>query len=142
VRHTLAAIVVNFTDCLLYPIAWLFLVLLLRVLVRNQWIAALVAATVVTLAFDAATSPPMLMFFTFIAFGIFLFVLVRFGLLAGFLCMAFLYIGSSVPLTADASSWYAGRSLFALLVMAGIAVYAFYISLAGRQLFKGDALER
>jgi serine/threonine-protein kinase len=143
VRHALAAIVVNFTDSLLFPIGWLLLLLLLRALVRNQWLAAVIAASALSLAFAAGgTYPPLYYFFVFVAFLAFLVVLLRYGILASFFGMVFMYIGSKVALTADPSSWYAGRSLFTLLVMAGIAVYAFYISLAGRQLFKGEALGR
>jgi hypothetical protein len=143
ISHAVAGVVENFTDALPTPIGWLFLVLLIRLLVRNQWLAAVVAASSFALVFVVEGSYPLLFyFFIFVAFLAYGLVLVRFGLIVGLFGMAYMYIGSSVVLTADPSSWYAGRSLFALLVMAGIAVYAFYISLAGRQLYKGDALER
>jgi serine/threonine-protein kinase len=142
VNRAIAEVVANFSESLPMPIAWLFLVLLTRSVVRNQWVAAVVAGSVFALAFAAGGPYPLLFyFFILVSFSAFVLALVRFGLVASLFGIAFMYIGRSVALTADLSSWYAGRSLFALLVMAAIALYAFYISLAGRPLFRGDALE-
>jgi hypothetical protein len=46
-----------------------------------------------------------------------------------------------LPLTTDSSAWYAGTSLFLLLVLAALAVYGFRIALAGRPIFSGIRLE-
>ena len=45
------------------------------------------------------------------------------------------------PLTTDSSAWYAGTSLFVLLVLAAIAIYGFRIALAGRPMFSGAGLD-
>ncbi len=45
------------------------------------------------------------------------------------------------PITLDVSTWYAGTSLFALLTIAGLAVYGLWVSLAGRPLFKDELAE-
>ena len=44
----------------------------------------------------------------------------------------------SFPVTLDFSAWYIGASVSALAVVAGLAVYGFHTSLAGRPLFKDD----
>ena len=66
---------------------------------------------------------------------------VRFGLL----CYGFAILVPKVfefsPVTLDFSAWYAGRSLLALLLFAGIAVYGFHTALAGRPLFGRALLE-
>jgi hypothetical protein len=72
---------------------------------------------------------------------LFLFVLIRFGLLAAAFWAIYMYIGSLVVLTLDSSAWYAGRSWFTLLFFAAIAGYGFWISLAGRPLVKSHVLE-
>ena len=124
------------------PVGWLFLVLLLRVLLRRQWIAISVAVL-----FTAGTSMPswenplMGTAFLAIAFGVFLFVLLRIGLLAGFFWTVYMYLSGYVVLTLDSSAWYAGRSWFTLLLFAGIAGYGFWISLAGRPLVRSHVLE-
>ena len=131
-----------FALALYMPVGWLFLVLLLRVLLRRQWIAIPVA-----LLFTAGTSIPMWAnpvmgtVFLAVAFGAFLFVLIRFGLLAAAFWAVYMYLGSFVVLTLDSSAWYAGRSWFTLLLFAGIAGYGFWISLAGRPLVKSQLLE-
>jgi hypothetical protein len=54
---------------------------------------------------------------------------------------SFLNLDVTVVLTADLSAWYAGRSLVALLFLAAIAGWGFYVSLAGRPLFLGKLLQ-
>jgi len=69
-----------------------------------------------------------------------IFVFLRFGLLAWVFAN---YFGHclSFPLTTHSSAWYAGTSLFLLLVLAAIAVYGFRIALAGRPMFSGAVLD-
>ena len=56
----------------------------------------------------------------------------RFGLV-GFIAGFFLFnILVDVPLTTDPSAWYAGTGLAAVLLVRGIAVAAFVISVGGR----------
>jgi hypothetical protein len=45
------------------------------------------------------------------------------------------------PLTSDLSAWYAGRSLFILLIFAGLAVYGFHTALGGKPVFGAATLE-
>ncbi len=79
------------------------------------------------------------------AFGLvvaaaYIFVFVRFGLLA---LMFAEYFGHFLrfPLTTDSSAWYAGTSLFLMLVLAALAVYAFRIALAGQPALSGARLD-
>ena len=51
------------------------------------------------------------------------------------------YILGPAPLTWDFSKWYAGSGLLMALVVLGVAVWAFYISLGGRQLFRDSVLD-
>lgn len=63
------------------------------------------------------------------------FVAARFGILA--LYATFLVFGLiyNFPLTLDFSHWYAGRSLFVLLIIVGLAFSGFWIALGGRSPF-------
>jgi hypothetical protein len=47
----------------------------------------------------------------------------------------------NLPLTTQGSSWYAGISLTAILLMAAMTFYGFYTSLAGRPAFGATVLE-
>jgi phosphatidylserine decarboxylase len=69
------------------------------------------------------------------------FVLIRFGLLAFAVQGLFNILLETYPLTTQGSAWYAGISLAGILLMAAMAFYGFYISLAGQPLFGGKFLE-
>ncbi|HZH29819.1 MAG TPA: serine/threonine-protein kinase [Pyrinomonadaceae bacterium] len=96
---------------------WLFIFFLdLDFTSRHQWIfwlEAILTASFITLA--AA----------------------RFGLLALYSAFLFTALSRGFPLTSDFSSWYAGSTLFVFVVLIGLAIYGFYISLAGQPVFKG-----
>ncbi|MCG6950106.1 MAG: serine/threonine protein kinase [Acidobacteria bacterium] len=133
----------NIAFALYMPVGWLFMLLLLRVLLRRQWIAVLAV-----LLFAAGTAVPgmpnPMIFFVYmsVAFGAFLFVLIRFGLLAPVFWGIYMWFAGFVPLTLDSSAWYAGRSWITLLLLATLAAYGFWISLAGRPLINADMIEK
>jgi len=114
-----------------------FLLFLLRVLLRKQWIAttAFVAITAVVSVLGSATP-----WFDILASAIFLavlaFVLLRFGLLAAIVAYASLELLNVCPPTLDFSAWYIGLVPIPLVVVALIAIYGFRTSLAGRPLLK------
>ena len=68
-------------------------------------------------------------------------VLLRFGFFAAVVLLMIDRIIALLPITFDLSTWYAGSSLLALGVLAVALGYGFYISLAGRALFKDVLLE-
>jgi len=51
------------------------------------------------------------------------------------------FLLTELPLTVDASLWWAPRSFVALAVVAAIGVYGFRTALAGKPAFGGDWLE-
>jgi hypothetical protein len=69
------------------------------------------------------------------------FLLIRLGLLAFAAHGLFNTILGAFPLTTHGSAWYAGISLAGILLMAAMAGYGFYTSLAGRPVFGGAVLE-
>jgi hypothetical protein len=73
--------------------------------------------------------------------GLSVFLLIRFGLLAVVASEVFNNILGSFPLTTQMSSWYSGLSVTGILLLAAIAFYGFYVSLAGQPLFGGKFLE-
>ena len=73
--------------------------------------------------------------------GLAAYLLTRFGLLpivANFVALAGLW---SFPLTTQVSTWYWGMSLAGILLIASMALCAFYISLGGQPIFGGPLLE-
>jgi hypothetical protein len=124
---------------LAFPVFLLFLILLGRVILRNQWLA-LGAVTILWSSLTALQSENVLLdlviFIPLVASV--LYVLMRFGLLA--MVGMVLLTGSSYLVPFNASSWYMGAWLLQPLVAIALATFAFRISLAGRPLFGGDLL--
>jgi hypothetical protein len=69
------------------------------------------------------------------------FSLVRFGLLAYVVLLIALQILAVSPPTFNVSAWYAPVGMVGPLVVVIIAVYGFWVSLAGRPLFRDDLLK-
>jgi len=67
-------------------------------------------------------------------------VATRFGLLALTTALFFITIFGNLPMTTDFSVWYAASTIFALTVTLALVAYAFYTSLAGQKVFKGNLL--
>jgi hypothetical protein len=66
--------------------------------------------------------------------AVFVFVVLRFGLLS-VAVMGFAPLLQAAPITLDFSRWYSGRSLLALAVFVGIALYGFRLALGKRPVF-------
>ena len=118
-------------------LAALFVLFLLRVLLRKQWAAAVVWVLLFTL-FDLGSGPAVLVNVVLWS-SLAVFVMIRFGLLA--LVANWVVYGTleNYPLTTQWSAWYSGISLAAILLMAALAFYGFYTSLGSRPVF-GDAV--
>jgi hypothetical protein len=120
----------------------LFVLFLLRALLRREWAAAVAYVLFFTVFFAAGSpAPPVALVTGLIINGLAVFMLIRFGLLwlvAGFVFGEFL---ESFPLTTQGSAWYAGISLAGILLMAAMAFYGFYTSLGGRPVFGSAVLE-
>ena len=122
-----------------FALATAMLFFLLRAVLRKEWLAAAV--------FVLSSAAPLFLdgglisgAFGLVVSAVFIFVFLRFGLLAWVFAN---YFGHCLqfPLTTDSSAWYAGTSLFVLLVLAALAIYGFRIALVGRPLFSGMRLE-
>jgi hypothetical protein len=126
----------------LIALTLLFVLVLLRALLRKEWAAAVAWVLFFTVSFSVGSnSVPVALVDNLIVQGVTLFLLRRLGLL--WLVVAFVFNGvlSSFPLTTQGSAWYAGISLAGILLMAAMALYAFYTSLGGRPVFGGAVLE-
>ena len=67
--------------------------------------------------------------------------LTRGGLLCAAVAMYVSFTLVEAPLTLDLSAWYASRALPGVLVIAGLALYGFVTSLAGKPLLGHSLLE-
>jgi Protein kinase domain len=123
-------------------LASLFILFLLRALLRKEWAAALAWVLLFTLfaagynRFDPVASVDSLIFSSLAVF-----VLIRFGLLALVVNFMVHHILENFPLTTHGSAWYSGISLAGILLISAMAFYGFYTSLGGRPVFGGAVLE-
>lgn len=113
----------------------LFVLLLLRIVLRVQWLAVGVCALLLTTFLTLGSEIPALALSSnLLLCAGFLAVAIRFGLLA--LTVILLFFNYSLMiLTTDLGSWYAPGTILVLLAFAGIVVYAFVVSLGGQPAF-------
>jgi serine/threonine-protein kinase len=139
VLNTLGAFLAAVPTGVVQGLIMFVLIFVLRSVLRRDWLAAVVL--VLLEAVLGALAAPQVPFIS-AAFGavrtvLFVFVMLRFGLLALIACSFAGVLLILFPLTADFSAWYAGASWFAVASVTAIAAFAFHASLAGRPLF-GD----
>ncbi|MCI0387800.1 MAG: serine/threonine protein kinase [Acidobacteria bacterium] len=122
----------------------LFGLLTLSILFRREWLAVAAYWFFITIIGDPRGVEIVLQhgarhftdyIFAGLIAALWLFVLLRFGLLATVTVFIFSDF-RFYPLTSDLSVWYSGSTAFALLVTVALAVYGFYTSLAGQPLFR------
>ncbi|HEX9919554.1 MAG TPA: hypothetical protein VGA87_10320, partial [Pyrinomonadaceae bacterium] len=128
---------------LMFPFIIISVLLFFTMLLRRKrfGIAAswLLFFAVLNLNFGDAT--PLSVLIGAITPTILLTVLTRFGLLALIATHFFTHILPFYPVTTELSAWYATSFLLQLFVLGSVLFYAFYTSLAGQPIFRGQFLE-
>jgi serine/threonine-protein kinase len=123
-------------------LAALFVLFLLRALLRKEWAAAVAWVLLFTLLFaEGSQFDPAGLVGTLIFSSLAVLVMIRFGLLALVANWMIYNTLENYPLTTQWSAWYSGISLTGILLMAALAFYGFYTSLGGRPAFGGAVLE-
>jgi hypothetical protein len=115
--------------------------MLLRVLLRRQWLAAAVFILIPAAGAFGNAHPGIEALGEFSFFALFAATLLRFGgLLPTIVC---LFVGNTLGgfAIADFAAWYASTTVLVLVVFLALTAYAFHTAVAGRPLFKGGFLE-
>ncbi len=139
-RWTIGQILDRHIHAILDVMMVLVLLLILRLLLRKQWLAAGALAIVLTAIFGSelgskGENPAISFSVAAIITSIAVFALIRFGLLAA-TAFAFCFpLIDGLPITTDPSAWYLWTPAIAILAVLGLAVYGFNTSLAGRPLW-------
>ncbi len=140
VRFFISELLISLTiSPLLWSLAVMCLLFLLALLIRNQ--KAAFAAFILILMWvnwrgdiwSLATNP--------VNCFLYLFVLMRFGLLAIAVGTMVGVISGYFPASLDVSAWYAGYGYAALALFAAIVIYAFRTSLGGRPLLASSRFD-
>lgn len=141
-RHGLSLLGQTLTMSVINPLALTFLILLMRVIFRRQWLAiAIVFVVFTSLAVAVAGVSVTNALFAVVLWGLAIWVLVRFGLVSSIAMFYVATFTSVFPFSADFSVWYSARALFLYLLIGAGAAYAFYLSLGGRKLISAELLE-
>jgi serine/threonine-protein kinase len=118
-----------------------FLLFLLRLLLRKDWLAAVVFVLIFATLALPGKYPLVDAVYGVVVCASFVVVLMRFGLfplVAYFITFDALY---DFPQTTHFSAWYAGSTYLSVLLVLALAIYGFRVSLAGRPVFSGTALD-
>ncbi|HEX8635542.1 MAG TPA: protein kinase [Pyrinomonadaceae bacterium] len=128
---------------IMFPFVIISLLLFFTMLLRRKRLAIaaswLLFYVALNLNFGDATPASLLIGAIFPT--ILLTVLTRFGLLAQITMHFFSHLLPFYPVTTEFSAWYATSFLLQLFLLSSILLYAFYTSLAGQPIFRGQFLE-
>jgi len=141
-RGTATAALYQVPNSISFTLIFFFLIFLLRVILRKQWLAAAGFTLIFTILKMLGSDHPWIDFIhATIIYAVAAIVVVRFGLVALALGIFTADLLGNVPQTTDFSAWYAGATLFPLLFVTALAVWGFYTALAGRPLLKNELFE-
>jgi serine/threonine-protein kinase len=136
------ALVGQITTPLLHGFQILFLVILLAMLFRRDWLG-FVAVWMIQTAFIAFVQggAPINWVVAGVSAALTTLVLYRYGLLALFSTSFFIHMYIFFPVTTNITSWYALGFLLDLVIVLVVIGYTFYSSLAGQRVFGARLLD-
>jgi serine/threonine-protein kinase len=142
VRFALGGLLFYVLAFLLYSLLIFFFLFLLRLLLKRDWIAAIILVLIAT----GTNSPGEYPVLTYLILGIIwisiVLMLKKVGLLALVVGLVVQNVLVVFPTTSHLSRWYANAGLTGIVVIAALLAYGFFIGLAGRPIFTGTAFDR
>jgi serine/threonine-protein kinase len=148
-RHVFQQFVFDLDDAIGKAITTLFLVCILRLVVRSSEVAAALSAAMLTFLGMAwrppgvtetgSRDPIVQAVIIGAAVALTIIALTRFGLLTTVTVILTTLILTEFPVTADLSSWYFGTAIAGLIAVLGTAAYGYKTAIAGRS-WLGDLM--
>ena len=131
-RAQLALVAQGLLQAPLISLSALFVILLLSVILRRDWLATIAGWLLLTvLVIFPGDNPPIDIFFTALCAAIFIFGLMRFGLLTAVVASFSFNLLDAMPVTTNFSAWFAGATILVAVILLGLGFYGAYTSLAG-----------
>jgi serine/threonine-protein kinase len=118
---------------------FLFVLFLLRLLVRRDWLTMVLFVLVFGAGFYNGNWQGSVS--TILQVGLIAIAVMRYGLVVVAVATFAHLALNNFPATLNFSAWYAGIGLAPLVAVLALAVFAFYTSLGGQKLFQGSLLE-
>jgi hypothetical protein len=120
-------------------LVFFFLLFVLRVLLRKEWLAAIVFVAMWAITRTLGSDYPWIEGSAWtLIYGVAAIVVLRFGFVALAVGIFVTDILFNLPLTLDLSAWYASSALLPAVSVVALAVWGAYNSLAGQKLWQGD----
>jgi hypothetical protein len=140
-RHALSVVFTTLPHGIRESVFFLFTILLLRALLRNDWLA-IAGFGLLFSVFDflSASHPVINGMFSFAIVAAIAFVTVRWGMLSLAVAITASGVLGTLPPTTNSSAWYFTASIFLLALVFGLAVWAFRTAMGGQRLLKADWL--
>ena len=139
-RSTLGAMLVELPQGIRGVVLFVFLLFLLRVLLRNQWLAGAGFALIFG-ALNFLQGGWLAGAASVAVYGLMALVMLRWGMLA---CCAGIFLGNIAAkgvLTTYAGEWFFANVLLVFLTVLSLTVWGAWTSLGGRKIFNSDLFE-
>ncbi|HWY49354.1 MAG TPA: serine/threonine-protein kinase [Bryobacteraceae bacterium] len=141
-RSTLTVCLVSLPHGIRDTLMFFLLLFLLRVFLRNEWLASMVLAIIFSAGDVFGSNHPVIDGLeTLFAYGLVAVIAWRFGLLALGIYIFTNSLVAGMQTTLHASAWYLGNDLFLLAFVLGLAAWSCHTSMAGQKLWKESLLE-
>jgi Protein kinase domain len=141
VRVVAGILVGNVAFWVLYALGVFFVLFLLRLVLRKDWLVAIVAVSLFSASSLGGEYPLLDFVFTGLIWLSILTVLKRFGLLALVTGLVVQNVLILFPVTTHLSRWYAASAMTGLAFFAAVAFYGFQMARAGQPIFSATVLE-
>jgi serine/threonine-protein kinase len=140
-RRSLGRVAMDMPDSVRTALIFFLLIFLLRVVLRNRWIAgAAFVAIFVTMQISQSNGPIAIVSVA-LNYGIAALVVERLGLLSLAVGVFIVNLLANLPITLNASAPYFGEMVLVLAIAFAMCVWAFHTSTAGRRLWSGSLFE-
>lgn len=141
-RQVLGIWLLNVVQCIVATLEFFFVLFLLRITLRNRWLAASVFVAVWAAMNTLRGQHPEIMGPVWVlVYSIAAFAVARFGLITLAVAIFTANILLGLPYTLDFSLWYASSTGLVLLSFAAIAGWSCYLSVGEQKLWKAEAFE-
>jgi hypothetical protein len=141
-RSTVGAWMIQVPGSVRATLIFFFLLFILRVLLRNQWLAAAAFTALWTLIQSLGTQHPAIEIPLQVAiYAICAVALVRFGLVTLAAAVFTADTLGNVPISTNPAIWYFGSTVFVMGIVILLAAWSFHAATAGRKLFATDIFE-
>jgi hypothetical protein len=141
VRVAIGILISYLLAYIVYALAVFFVLFLLRLVLRKEWLAAIAAVILFSVPNLGPEYPIATLAFSALIWLSILLVLKRFGLLVLITGLVVQNVLVLFPVTVHLSRWYAAPALTGLTVIAALAFYGFHTARAGQPIFSGVAFD-